>query len=182
MEIFLGQIMLWGGNFAPVGFLACEGQLLPISENEALFTLLGTTYGGDGINTFALPDLRNRIVDNWGQGPGLTNATLGGVNGTESNTITVQQMPAHTHSAIGVLNIACNSGDEKDSSTPVGCFPRQTAGADTYAATSNAVMGVSNLGNVTLSASGWGQPMNNLMPTLAMFYCIATEGIYPTQS
>ncbi|MDI1255674.1 MAG: tail fiber protein [Flavobacterium sp.] len=178
MEPYVGQLMLWGGNFAPLGWLACEGQLLPIAQYDVLFTILGTTYGGNGQTTFALPDLRGRLANHVGQGPGLSNYTLGEVIGTETNTITSQQMAMHTHAATGTVSMAANSGDEQDSDTPVDCFPRATPGVNTYAASANATMGPSPF-NVTLTTSGGSQPVNNMMPMLSMFYCIATEGIFP---
>src|SRR5438270_2669849 len=96
-EPFLGEIRMFGGNFAPRGWSLCNGQLLPIAQNTALFSLLGTTYGGNGQTTFALPDLRGRVPLHWGQGPGLSNYDLGEQTGTESVTLLSTQMPAHSH-------------------------------------------------------------------------------------
>src|SRR3954469_21155899 len=101
---FLAEIRMFSGNFPPVGWAMCDGQLMPIRQNTALFSLLGTTYGGDGRVTFGLPDLRGRVPINAGQGPGLSNYSLGEVAGTESVTILQSQMPAHTHA------VACNTG------------------------------------------------------------------------
>src|SRR5438105_10342167 len=103
-EPFLGQIMLFGGNFAPRGWAFCNGQIMSIAQNTALFSLLGTTYGGDGITTFALPDLRGRAPVGQGQGPGLSNITLGEASGTESITLTIANMPGHNHT------LGCDNG------------------------------------------------------------------------
>ncbi|MEM8909888.1 MAG: tail fiber protein, partial [Bacteroidota bacterium] len=100
MEPFIGQIMMFGGNFAPRGWALCNGQLMPISQNQALFSLLGTTYGGDGRTTFALPDLRGRAAMHAGHGPGLTDRRLGQRSGTETNTMNTLQMPSHSHIAV----------------------------------------------------------------------------------
>ncbi|MDI1255672.1 MAG: tail fiber protein [Flavobacterium sp.] len=184
MENFLGQIIVFAGNYAPRGWLTCDGQLLSIAQNQALFSLLGTTYGGNGVTTFALPDLRGRVASGWGNGPGLSGVTLGEVYGTETNTMNSAQMPAHTHIAITTppsVKIAVNSGDEQDSDTPVDCFLRQTPGVSTYAGSQNTVMGAS-AATVTLQNAGGSQPINNIQPTLTLTYCIATQGIYPSKS
>lgn len=179
MEPFVGQLMLWGGNFAPRGWFACEGQVLSIAQYQALFAILGTTYGGNGTTTFGLPDLRGSIPNHFGQGPGLSAYTLGERIGTETNTITTQQMAMHTHFGNAMVKMADNSGDEQDSDTPVGCFPRQTPGVNTYSASSNAQMGPTNF-SLNLTAAGGGTPTPNMMPTLTMFYCIAWQGIFPS--
>src|SRR3954468_9069383 len=100
-EPFVGEIRMFGGNFAPVGWAFCDGQLLPISENETLFNLIGTTYGGDGQSTFALPNLQSRVPIHQGQGTGLSNRQLSEAGGTEEVTLTVQQIPAHSHALLG---------------------------------------------------------------------------------
>src|SRR3979490_2969928 len=110
---YVGEIRMFAGNFAPAGWMVCEGQLLPISENETLFTLIGTTYGGDGQSTFALPDLRGRVPVHQGQGPGLGNFIIGKTDGVEQVTLTAQQVPAHTHAFAA-------SSAPGDSSTPQG--------------------------------------------------------------
>ncbi|AWA29879.1 phage tail protein [Flavobacterium magnum] len=183
LEPFLGQIGIFAGNFAPRNWALCNGQLMSISANQALFTILGTTYGGNGVTTFALPDLRGRVAVSAGQRPGLSEITLGEVYGTETNTMTSAQMPAHTHTAITTppnVRIAVNSGDEQDSDSPEGCFLRQTPGVDSYAGTANSAMGSSNA-TLNVTAAGGSQPINNIQPTLALNYCIALNGIYPTR-
>ncbi|AWA29877.1 phage tail protein [Flavobacterium magnum] len=181
MDYLIGSIMLWGGNFAPRGWLACEGQLLSIASNTTLYTILGTTYGGDGVTTFALPDLRGRVATSAGQGPGLSYYTLGEQVGTESNTLTTAQMAMHTHGATGAVKVGANSGDEQDSNSPVDSYPRATPGVNTYAASANALMGASQF-NVTMGPAGGNQPVPNMMPTLSMYFCICVEGIYPSHN
>jgi microcystin-dependent protein len=114
MEPFLGQVMLFGGNFAPLGWALCDGQLLPISENEALFSLLGTTYGGDGMTTFALPDLRGRIALHAGTGAGLPPIPLGDKAGEPVVPLSLQQMPAHAHGADSRLHASNLAADSTD--------------------------------------------------------------------
>jgi len=177
---YVGQIMLWGGNFAPVGWLACEGQLLPIEEYQVLFVIIGTTYGGDGMQTFALPDMRGRLSNHMGQGPGLSYYSLGEVIGTESNTINRQQLAGHTHPVVAEVKMGANSTDEQDSDSPVDCYPRTTSGTNTYSSTSDSHMGPSSFA-VTLGAIGGSAPVANIMPTLSMFFCIATQGEFPSR-
>lgn len=180
MEPMLGQLMLFAGNFAPRGWAQCNGQLLPIASNTALFSLLGTTYGGDGKVTFALPNLCGRTPSHYGQGPGYTLTDLGEPYGTETNTMLITEMPPHTHVTTATTTPACNSTDAEDSNTPVASFFRQTPGTDTYASSTNAVMGASNL-QVTIGVAGGSQPINNIQPSLGLNYCIALEGIYPSR-
>lgn len=185
-EQFLGQLMVFAGNFAPKGWATCDGQLMSIAQNSALFSILGTTYGGDGINTFALPNLKGRVATSYGQGPGLSGVTIGQQYGTETNTMTNAQLPAHNHVALAAspnVMIPVNSGDEQDSDTPVDCFLKQTPGVDTYAGSpsSGGEMGPTNA-TITVGNTGSSQPINNLQPTLTLTYCIALQGIYPSRN
>jgi microcystin-dependent protein len=165
-EPFLGQIILFGGNFAPRGWAFCNGQLLAINQNTALFSLLGTTYGGNGQTTFALPDLRGRVPLHFGQGPGLSSYTEGQVGGAESVTLLATQMPAHTHSQ------PATAGDET-TNRPNAAVP---ARGGVYANTPDG----SNLAATT--SAGGGQPHTNLQPYLTLNYCIALEGIFPSRN
>ena len=170
-EPFIGEIRAFGFQFTPRGWASCDGQLLAISSNDALFSLLGTTYGGDGRTTFGLPDLRGRTPLHQGSGPGLTTRQIGSKSGSETNTLTVNNLPAHGHS----FAPPCNSGPG-NTDTAVGSFPAQTA-EDNYNSASNSAMGAGNTGN-----TGGSQPVNNMQPSLAINFCIALFGIYPSRN
>lgn len=180
MDPILGQICLFGFNFVPRGWAACNGQLLPISQNTALFALLSTQYGGDGQSTFALPDLRGRVPLGPGQGPGLNPYNVGDQGGNQSVTITSAQMPAHNHTLTGSGNAATTStlsGNVLASSNGV------TASEDSVTVNTYGPAG----GPVTadpsaIGASGNGQPLGIMPPYLCLNYCIATEGIFPSRS
>jgi len=185
MYQYLGQLMLFAGNFAPRGWALCNGQLLSVQQNQALFSLLGVTYGGDGRTTFGLPDLRGRAASHVGQGTSLTNVVLGQSYGTESNSLKVDQIPSHSHSITGTFSIAASSTADEDSESPVGCFLRATPGASSYASASNGMMGDSPLTtvNLTVGATGQATPVNNIQPSLSFSYCICVSGgIFPSRS
>jgi microcystin-dependent protein len=168
-EPFLGMIIIVPYNFAPRGWAFCQGQILPIAQNTALFSLIGTTFGGNGQTTFALPDLRGRVPNGAGQGPGLSSYDLGQVGGTESTTLTINQMPGHAHT------VAPNCTNNASAATkPAGNFP---SGADAYNSAADQVMGATNT-----SIAGGSQPFPNLGPYLTLNFCIALEGIYPSRN
>lgn len=180
-QSFIGSVVIFGGNFAPVGWMFCNGQLLPIAQYTALFSILGTTYGGDGQTTFALPDLRGRVSLSQGQGPGLGYYDLGQVGGVENTTLLSPNLPAHNHSLqvsaqVQVSTQAANSDE------PNGAF-LTTTGNNFYATAGTAN---NNLGGVSASgttgAAGNNQPMSVLQPTLAINYIICFEGIYPARN
>jgi len=173
MDPFIAQIVLFGGNFAPRGWAFCDGQLLPISSNTALFSILGTTYGGDGRTTFGLPDLRGRSAIHAGNGPGLTPISLGQKSGTESNTLTIQQLPSHTHTA--QINASSDAGED---SSAAGNFLGES-NDDLYTSTSGTAMGV---GSVTVGNTGNNSPINNRPPYQALNYIIALQGTFPSRS
>lgn len=167
MDPFVGEIRVVGFNFAPTGWALCNGQLLPISQNTALFSLLGTTYGGDGKSNFALPNLQGRAVMHPGNGPGLTTRYLGETGGTASETLSQAQMPAHNHA----LNAASGSAS---TGTPSGANSLAAGTVNTYGAATNMVpMG---------EAKGGGQPHNNMQPYEVLNFVIALQGIYPPRS
>lgn len=177
MENYLGEIRIFAGNFAPQGWLFCQGQLLAINQNNALYALLGTTYGGDGQNTFGLPDLRGRAIVGAGQGPGLSPYQIGQAAGQESVTLTTPQLPVHQHPVQGsVRAITGAAGQASPSQAYFGDKGGSTyqSGASTGALAPNAVSGQTN-------PTGDGQPHANLQPLLATNYIIATEGIFPSQ-
>lgn len=168
---FLGQIQMFAGNFAPAGWMFCEGQLLPIADNDALFTLIGTMYGGDGVQTFALPDLRGRVLVSAGQASGLSNYVLGQTGGVEAVTLTQAQMPGHAHP----LFADSLSGT---SDTPAGLVPADGPdGVRSFGDNLVSAMGANAVSNV-----GGGQPHNNVKPYLAIRYIIAVQGIFPVRN
>jgi len=179
MEPFIGQIQLFPYNFAPRSWAPCNGQLLPIAQNTALFSLIGTFYGGDGRTTFALPDLRGRVPVGAGHGPGLSNWNVGQQGGSESNTITTQQMPSHNHTFSGTVTVPVSAEDaDQDEAAGKylanGTFYHNAADAS-YGAGPIAVAG-------TVGNAGGGTPVNNIQPSLGMHYCIALQGIFPSRS
>jgi len=170
---FLGMIMLWAGNFAPRGWQLCNGQILSIAQNTALFSLLGTTYGGNGQTTFALPDLRGRVPIHWGQGPGLNNYVLGEVGGSETTTLLVSNLPQHTHQLMGTLEAGSTS-------SPAGAFLANTGALDKEYSAQSASPAAMNVGAIGLT--GGSQPIDNQPPFLVMTYCIALQGIFPSRN
>lgn len=173
-EPFLGQIMIVGFNFPPRGWAFCEGQVLPISQNQSLFSLLGTTYGGDGRTTFVLPDLRGRVPISPGQGPGLSNYRWGDNGGAEAVALTAGQIPSHNHSAPN----RCNTNDG-ETDEPNGNFMAKAGGGETiYASSANADMG----GGAVTGNAGGGQQHNNIQPYLSIYFCIALQGIFPSRN
>ena len=178
---FLGQISMFGGNFAPRNWAFCNGQLLSIAQNTALFSLLGTTYGGDGITTFALPDLRSRLPLDWGQGPGLSNYQLGQAAGSQSVTLNVTQMPAHIHMLIATTATA--------NATAVGntVIPGAAAGDSAPLFYAAQQQGLPPPAPVPLDPgacglAGGNQAHNNLMPSLCITFIIALQGIFPSRN
>ena len=170
-EPFIGEIMMVGYTFCPRSWAEANGQLLSISSNTALFSLYGTTFGGDGQTTFALPDLRGRVPINTGQGAGLSNRALGQQGGSETNTLTANQLPPHSHSLNGTT-AAANAVD------PSGNILANTGRSDTY--TSSAPNAQMNSG--AIGATGGGQAVNNMQPFLTIRYCVALNGVYPSRN
>jgi microcystin-dependent protein len=169
-EPYLGMIIIVPYNFAPRGWAFCSGQILPIAQNTALFSLLGTTFGGNGQTTFALPDLRGRFPNSSGQGPGLSSYDLGQVGGVESETMTVNQMPIHNH------QVFCNSEDST-TANPSTAVPGNATSNMYAAASSGALMAPTMISN-----TGGSQPFGILSPYLTLNYCIALEGIFPSRN
>lgn len=179
MDPFIGEIRMMGFGIIPRGWMACQGQLLPINQNQALFSLLGTVYGGNGVQTFALPDLRGRAILGVGQGNGLSNTVQGQVSGTESVTLQAAQMPAHTHTVTGTLQGA--SGSETNS--PINAYPAspEDGGAAFSTGAPNANLAAASVTGTAANAGG-SQPHENRQPLLAMNYCIALQGIFPSRN
>jgi microcystin-dependent protein len=171
MEPFIGQIIMFGGNFAPRGWAFCDGQLLPISSNSALFSILGTTYGGDGRTTFALPDLRSRVAIHPGRGPGLSDYRLGQKGGAENVTLTANQIPSHNHA----IRAANTGGDDTNPTTANGFG---SASDDLYI--EDAPSSTMQSGIVT--NTGGSQAHTNIQPFQCVNFIIALQGIYPSRS
>ncbi|GAA1980103.1 phage tail protein [Microbacterium pumilum] len=169
MDPFIGEIRCFGFTFAPQGWALCNGQLQSIQQNTALFSLLGTTYGGDGVTTFALPDLRGRVPLAFGQGPGLANYAQGELAGTETVTLTAATLPPHSHTVA-----ASSSATTKN---PSDALPALTAGGSSYGTTADLAMSAAMIGG-----GGSGQPHANMQPYLVLNWCIALTGIYPSRS
>lgn len=169
---YVGQIMCAGFNFAPRGWAALDGQVLAIQQNTMLFSLLGTTYGGDGRTTFALPDMRGRVMVHSGQAPGLTYRNLGETGGSENTTLNVTNLPPHNH----VVAPAGSSGDA-NSISPAGKAPATKARTTLYA---DATPGVT-MAPAPTSVTGNGVPFNNMQPFVTVNCFIATEGVYPSR-
>ncbi|MCU0496008.1 MAG: tail fiber protein [Anaerolineae bacterium] len=165
---YVGEIRIFAGNFAPAGWAFCEGQLMSISENETLFQLIGTTYGGDGESTYALPDLRGRAPMHQGQGPGLSAYVLAQSGGAEQITLTVNQIPSHNHAVLGA-NVAATDTIPNNTLAPASSVPNiYDVGPDT------------SMNPAILSGVGGNQPHNNLQPSLAVNFIIALFGIFPS--
>jgi len=167
---FIGEIKMFGGNFAPRGWAFCSGQLLPISQYDTLFALIGTTYGGDGVNTFALPDLRGRLPLHQGTGAGLSNRVIGESAGVENVTLTTNQIPSHPHTAQG----QSATGNQP---SPAGNVWAASSLNQYSSSAANVTMNAASIGN-----SGGSQPHNNIMPFLCVNFIIALEGIFPSRN
>lgn len=171
MDQYVGEIRMFGGNFAPLGWAFCNGQLLSIAENDLLFMLLGTTYGGDGQTTFAVPDLRGRVPIHMGQNPTTgTSYPLGQMAGTETVTLTSQQMPAHTHA----VNAVSTDGTEPNPSNAL------WATSNLYEFSEQGIATTPML-TTAVSAVGGSQPHDNIMPFQCVNFIIALEGLFPHQ-
>lgn len=167
---FVAEVRIFAFNFAPKGWAFCDGQLLPISQNTALFSLLGTMYGGDGKSTFALPDFQGSVVIHAGQGPGLSQYFEGQVGGSEFITLLESEIPAHSHSLVG---------DEDDASFKTPQNMILAGGNAMYQSTSPSVN--TTLALQSLAPAGGSLPHNNMMPYLTLNYCIAMQGVFPAR-
>jgi microcystin-dependent protein len=164
---FVAEIKMVGFNFAPRGWASCDGQLIGIAQNTALFSLLGTNYGGNGQTTFGLPNLQGKAPIHPGQGPGLSLYDLGQTSGSSSITLLQSEIPNHNHS-FGAINAI------GDSNNPAGAVPARVIGETPYSNTApNTAL------NTTISPSGSNQPHNNMMPYLVVNFCIALQGVFP---
>ncbi len=170
---FVAEIRIFPFNFAPKGWAFCDGQLMPLSQNTALFSLLGTTYGGDGKSTFALPDLQGRAPMHPGQGPGLALHDLGETGGSETVTLLESEIPAHSHALMAQASLA-------DSPVATGGAVARVSGATPYVPPAGAQLVTMNAN--AIAPTGGDQPHNNLQPYLTFYFCIALQGVFPPRT
>ena len=170
---YIGEIRMFAGNYAPLGWALCDGTLMSISENHALFTLIGTTYGGDGQSTFALPDMRGRLPLHQGAGPGLTTRVMGQAFGSEAVTLLQPQMPSHTHALLA-------STTDATASVPTSAVPAGQPGDTLYL--SNPTVPPVSMSPNALQVAGGSQPHDNTMPFLCVNFIISLFGIFPSQN
>jgi microcystin-dependent protein len=171
---FVAEIRIFASNFAPQGWATCDGQILPISQNTALFSLLGTNYGGNGTTNFALPDLRGRVPLGWGQGSGLSSYSVGEALGTDTVTVLTSEMPAHTH-GLNAEDPALQAADQSAPS-PTSVLAASTGG---FAFRPDASTQPAQMSQAAVTGLGGAQPHNNLQPYLTLTFCIALQGIFP---
>lgn len=176
---FIGEIMMVGYTFCPRGWADADGQLLQISQFTALFSLYGTQFGGDGRTTFGLPDMRGRVAMGQGSGPGLSTRKVGQKFGSETNTISISNMPAHNHSVGVSLNAIPTPGT---SASPAGQMPALSSVGSIYGSGTTVAPMAGNAATVTQQNQGGGQAMNNLQPTQVVRFCVALQGVFPSRN
>jgi microcystin-dependent protein len=181
-DFFLGEIEMFGFAFAPKGWALCNGQIMSIQQNTALFAVIGTTYGGNGTTTFGLPDLRGRVAMGQGQGPGLSSRTVGETFGEENHTLLINETPTHNH----LLNVLSNPNLANNTDTPApNMVLAQTTSAGVSQTPTNVYVqdgGPTNSMNPATVGTVGGQPHTNMMPTLVVNYCICLNGIFPSRN
>jgi len=174
MDPFVAEIRIFPFNFAPKGWAFCDGQIMPLSQNTALFSLLGTTYGGDGKSNFALPDMQGNAPMHPGQGPGLSLHDLGETGGSETVSLLESEIPSHPHALMA-------SSTQSSKPSPGGnALARISSGATPYVAPSGAPLAAFN--GAALAPAGGDQPHNNMQPYLTLNFCIALQGVYPPRT
>ncbi|MGY4396804.1 microcystin-dependent protein [Sphingomonas sp. UYAg733] len=179
-DYFLGEIRIFAGSFAPRGWHFCDGSLQSIASNSALYALLGTAYGGDGVNTFALPDLRGRVPVHQGTGPGLTARVMGQKAGQETVALTAAELPAHTHAAFASTTPATLAGPANAVAGTVN--PTATSYSFYVNTVGTSAVTLTPLAATSVTSAGNGQPHDNLMPTVTLSYIIALDGIFPSRN
>ncbi|WP_118975669.1 phage tail protein [Taibaiella koreensis] len=180
VDPYLATVTIFAGNFAPLSWAFCNGSLQSIAANTALYALLGTTYGGDGVTTFALPDLRGRSAVGTGQGPGQPNYILGQAAGTEQTTLLSSNLPMHNHVVLSVTGAPGAFNDSGNQSNPAGNVPADFSSRYTTVTGDGQLAPTSALSNTPIA--GGSTPVSNLSPYLAMNYIICTEGIFPSRN
>lgn len=179
MEGTIAEIRMFAGNFAPRNWAFCQNQILSIAQNTALFSLLGTTYGGNGQTTFALPDFRGRVAVGTGQGPGLASITLGEVAGSPTVTLTTNQMPAHNHTLTGAVTPQANAGTDGQTDDPTN---RRLMGASIFTGANSDLVNMAPLSStLAVGINGGSQPFSIMPPYLGMNYIICLFGIFPSR-
>lgn len=174
MDPYVGEIRMFGGNYAPVGWALCQGQLVSVAQYDALFSLLGTRYGGDGQSTFGLPDLRGRVALHYGAGKGLTNRVLGQKFGEEEDTLSVQELPAHEH------QLMANNAPASYSNSPANMvLAKSPSGFQHY---TEGMTAAAKLSPAALESSGGGYAHNNIMPCQVLTFIISLTGVFPPRS
>jgi microcystin-dependent protein len=179
MDEYYAEIRFWAGNFAPLGWALCTGQLLPISQNSVLFSLLGTTYGGNGTTNFALPDLQARVAVGWGQGPGLSNYDLGQQGGSETVTLLATNIPAHTHTITGTVTLSANA-TSGNTDTPYNSYPAVN-GSNIYNTASDGSTMPLSYNSGTVGVTGSSTPVSIVQPVMALTAIIALTGDFPSR-
>lgn len=182
MEGYIAEIRMFAATFAPRNWAYCQGQILSIAQNTALFSLLGTTYGGNGVQTFGLPNFASRVAVGTGSGSGLSPCTLGEMDGTETVTLLTTQMPAHTHTASGNVSPGATAGGG-DEGNPNGAYAAASTSSsgNLYNTVANGTMGTNNV-NLIVNITGANSPHTNLQPYLGMNYIICLYGIFPSRN
>ena len=171
MDPFVAEIRIMANNFAPTGWAFCAGQLLPISQNTALFSLVGTYYGGDGKSTFGLPDMQGSAPMFWGQGPGLSDRFIGEIGGVQSVTLLQSEIPSHNHNVL-------TAGDPGDTNKPTNNAIARSSGASVYGTAGSTVTMSPN----TIAPAGSSFPHNNMQPYITMNFVIALQGVFPPRN
>lgn len=181
MDEFLAELRLFAGNYAPAGWALCDGRLLSISQNTALFALLGTTYGGNGTSNFALPDLRGRVAVGMGQGAGLSQYELGQQGGSETVTLAESNLPVHSHPISGTINqkVTAAAGN---TDTPHNTYPAMLTGANMYNSASEINSTIPMQNNLVAGATGNSNPVSLIQPVLGLTWIIATSGTFPPRT
>jgi microcystin-dependent protein len=177
---YLAQILMFGGNFAPKNYALCNGQTLSIQQNQALFSLLGTTYGGNGTNTFALPNLQSSLPLSWGQGTGLSGYNLGQTGGSASVTLNQSTIPTHNHTFNTTRSAASSAAIGSGSNLPA--KPTVTTNASAYATGSSPALALGAMAAAACGIAGGNQPHTNLMPSLCITFAIALNGVFPSRN
>lgn len=181
MDEYIGIIKIFAGNFAPRGWMMCNGQILSIAQYQALFSLLGTTYGGNGVTTFALPNFQSRMPIGMGQGPGLSRYVEGQIGGAESVTLITPNIPAHVHQVMGNLSVKCN-GNATNADTPEGAYMAPASSQIYNDAAAGGFMAADTVSiNLPTTVVGSNVPVGIMNPYIAMNYIICYEGVYPSR-